>query len=80
MKEDPSLNVNHDTAIYGLTSDIPDRALLRDFVCMHIQALLDILNWLLFPLINIFWLLMKTEEEKETKKLKEDEEEDFELV
>ena len=29
MKKDPSLNVNHDTAVYGLTGQIPDKSLLH---------------------------------------------------
>jgi len=28
MKVDPSLNVNHDTAMYGLTGEIPDKNML----------------------------------------------------
>jgi hypothetical protein len=41
MKADPSLNKNHDTALYGITGTIPDKRLLRDFVCMHQAAMLD---------------------------------------
>jgi hypothetical protein len=43
MKIDPSLNVNHDTAVYGLTGAIPDKALLDEFVCVHQAAMLDTL-------------------------------------
>jgi len=35
MKLDPTLNQNHDTAVYGLTGAIPDKSLLREFVCIH---------------------------------------------
>jgi hypothetical protein len=42
MKIDPSLNVNHDTATYGLTGQIPDKSLLHEFACLHARALLDI--------------------------------------
>ena len=41
MKADPALNVNHDTAVYGLTGAIPDKALLHEFVCIHQSAMLD---------------------------------------
>lgn len=44
MKADPSLNKNHDTALYGISGAVPDKALLRDFVCMHQNAMLDTLN------------------------------------
>ena len=43
MKIDPSLNVNHDTAVYGLTGTIPDKSLLRVFACKHQAAMLDTL-------------------------------------
>lgn len=43
MKIDPSLNVNHDTAIYGLTGTIPDKKLLDEFICVHQAAMLDVL-------------------------------------
>jgi hypothetical protein len=43
MKADPSLNVNHDTALYGITGSIPDKHLLRDFVALHQAAMLDTL-------------------------------------
>jgi hypothetical protein len=43
MKKDPSLNVNHDTATYGMTADIPDKGLLRDFVGLYMTAMLDTL-------------------------------------
>jgi hypothetical protein len=35
MKNDPSLNQNTDTALYGMSKMIPDKALLRDFCCLH---------------------------------------------
>lgn len=35
MKEDPKLNKNHDTAVYGLTGAIPDKNLLHKFVSIH---------------------------------------------
>ena len=41
MKIDTSLNVNHDTAMYGLTGQIPDKKLLNDFVFIHQAAMLD---------------------------------------
>jgi len=41
MKIDPSLNVNHDTAMYGLTGAIPDKKLLNDFVFIHQGLMLD---------------------------------------
>ena len=44
MKADPSLNKNHDTALYGITGSIPDKRLLRDFICMHQAAMLDTLE------------------------------------
>lgn len=43
MKADPTLNKNHDTAVYGLTGAIPDKALLHKFVSIHQAALLDTL-------------------------------------
>lgn len=43
MKADPKLNKNHDTAVYGLTGTIPDKALLHKFVSIHQAALLDTL-------------------------------------
>jgi hypothetical protein len=44
MKADPKLNKNHDTAVYGLTGTIPDKALLHKFVSIHQSALLDTLE------------------------------------
>jgi len=41
MKGDPSLNKNYDTALYGMTGAIPDKRLLREFICMHQSAMLD---------------------------------------
>lgn len=41
MKNDPSLNVNHDTALYCIGDQIPDKDLLHDFVKVHSAALLD---------------------------------------
>ena len=41
MKEDPSLNKSHSTALYGMTGMIPDKKFLRQFVCMHQSAMLD---------------------------------------
>ena len=41
MKNDPSLNQNKDTALYGLNGAIPDKALLREFCCLHQAAMLD---------------------------------------
>lgn len=41
MKIDPSLNVNHDTAMYGLTGAVPDKNLLNHFVFIHQSAMLD---------------------------------------
>lgn len=35
MKIDPSLNTNHETAVYGLTGSIPDKGLLNEFVYLH---------------------------------------------
>lgn len=35
MKEDPSLNVNHDTALYGMTGMVPDKQMLHEFCCIH---------------------------------------------
>jgi hypothetical protein len=43
MKADETLNKNHDTALYGITGTIPDKALLRDFVIVHQSAMLDTL-------------------------------------
>jgi len=45
MKDDPKLNKNHDTALYGISGTIPDKSLLRDFVCVHQSAMLDTLEW-----------------------------------
>jgi len=42
MKIDPSLNVNHDTAMYGLTGAIPDKKLLNEFVFIHEALMLDL--------------------------------------
>jgi sphinganine-1-phosphate aldolase len=42
MKIDPSLNVNHDTAMYGLTGAIPDKKMLNDFVFIHQAIMLDL--------------------------------------
>lgn len=44
MKDDPSLNVNHDTAMYGMTGSIPDNNFMRKFVCIHQAAMLDTLE------------------------------------
>jgi len=44
MKADPKLNKNHDTALYGISGTIPDKSLLRDFVCVHQSAMLDTLE------------------------------------
>lgn len=44
MKADPSLNVNHETALYGMTGMIPDKQFLRKFVCVHQAAMLDTLE------------------------------------
>jgi len=44
MKKDKSLNVNHDTAAYGLTAQIPDNSFLRQFICYHHRAMLDTLE------------------------------------
>jgi hypothetical protein len=44
MKADPSLNTNEDTAVYGMSGLIPDRALLHKFVKVHSAALLDTLE------------------------------------
>lgn len=44
MKADPSLNKNYDTALYGMTGAIPDKKLLRGFICMHQAAMLDTLG------------------------------------
>jgi len=44
MKADPKLNVNHETALYGLTGMIPDKSFLRKFVCVHQAAMLDTLE------------------------------------
>ena len=41
MKIDPTLNKNHDTAMYGLTGEIPDKKLLNEFVFIHQSAMLD---------------------------------------
>jgi hypothetical protein len=41
MKIDPALNVNHDTAMYGLTGAVPDKKMLNDFVFIHQAAMLD---------------------------------------
>lgn len=35
MKKDPSLNTNLDTAVYGMTGQIPDEGLLHQFVSIH---------------------------------------------
>jgi len=43
MKADPKLNKNHDTALYGISGSIPDKSLLRDFVIVHQDAMLDTL-------------------------------------
>ena len=45
MKDDPKLNKNVDTALYGISGTIPDKSLLRDFVCVHQSAMLDTLEW-----------------------------------
>jgi hypothetical protein len=44
MKKDPSLNKNHDTAVYGMTGAIPDGKLLHQFVSIHQAAMLDTLK------------------------------------
>lgn len=41
MKIDTSLNVNHDTAMYGLTGAVPDKKMLNEFVFIHQAAMLD---------------------------------------
>jgi hypothetical protein len=43
MKNDPQLNSNADTALYGMSKVIPDKALLRDFCSLHQAAMLDTL-------------------------------------
>lgn len=44
MKSNPKLNKNHDTALYGISGTIPDKKLLREFVCVHQSAMLDTLE------------------------------------
>jgi hypothetical protein len=44
MKADKTLNKNHDTALYGISGTIPDKSLLREFVCVHQAAMLDTLE------------------------------------
>jgi hypothetical protein len=44
MKEDPSLNKSHNTAIYGMAGQIPDKAFLRKFCCLHQEAMMDTLE------------------------------------
>jgi len=44
MLKDPSLNVNHDTALYCIGDLIPDKDLLHTFIKVHSAALLDTLN------------------------------------
>lgn len=44
MIEDPSLNVNHDTALYCIGDLIPDKDLLHTFIKINSAALLDTMN------------------------------------
>jgi hypothetical protein len=44
MKDDPSLNTNSSTALYGMTGMIPDERFLNKFVFMHQEAMLDTLE------------------------------------
>ena len=41
IKENPNLNENHDTAMYGMTGLVPDKRVLKDFVAIHQAAMLD---------------------------------------
>lgn len=43
MKNDPTLNNSCQTALYGMSKAIPDKALLREFCCIHQAAMLDTL-------------------------------------
>jgi hypothetical protein len=40
----PSLNKNHDTAMYAMSDSIPDKNFLSDFICIHQACLLDSLK------------------------------------
>lgn len=35
MLKDPRLNKNKDTAIYGMSAQVPDNNLLHEFVSIH---------------------------------------------
>ena len=45
MLKDPKLNKNKDTATYGMSAQIPDGALLNEFVAIHTGCLLDCLKY-----------------------------------